>query len=119
MKKARQEKGEERKTQGSTTEEMEREAKGDLDHNPLLNFTRSRFTKDPRAGPASRALPHTFNKLRALLCVLRVCTLCMCVCHTEVDSSGKLHAVYYELKQTQKLNLNTQQQRHAAQFQWR
>lgn len=74
------------KTQGSITEEMEREAKGDLNHNPLLNFTRSRFTTDPRAGPPSRALPHTFNKLRALLCVL-------CVCVTQkwraVENSGK------------------------------
>lgn len=65
--------GEVGKTQESTTEETEREAKGDLNHNPLLNFTRSRFTKDPRAGPTSRAPPHTFNKLRALLCVFNVC----------------------------------------------
>ena len=70
-----------RKTQGRTTEEMEREAKGDLNHNRLLNFTRSRFTKDPRAGPTSRALPHTFNKLRELLCVLYAC-----VCYTEGES---------------------------------
>lgn len=62
--------GEERRTQGSTAGATEREAKGDLNHNPLLNFTRSRFTKDPRAGPMARAPPHTFNKLRALLCVL-------------------------------------------------
>lgn len=70
--------GEERKTQGSTTEEMEREAKGDLNHNPLLNFTRNCFTKDPRAGPTSRALPHTFNKLRVLWCVL-----CVYVCQEQ------------------------------------
>lgn len=42
-----------RRKQRSTTEEMETEAKGDLNHNPPLNFTRSRFTKDPRAGPTS------------------------------------------------------------------
>lgn len=45
--------GEERKIQGSQTEEMERETKGDQNHNPMLNFTRSCFTKDPRAGPTS------------------------------------------------------------------
>lgn len=64
--------------QGITTEEMEWEGKGDLNHNPLLNFTRSCFTKDPRAGPTSWALPHTFNKLRELLCLLWVC-VCVCV----------------------------------------
>lgn len=73
--------GERRKTQGRTTEEIERDAKGDLNHNRLLNFTRSRFTKDPRAGTTSRALPHTFNKLRELLCVLYAC-----VCYTEGES---------------------------------
>lgn len=35
------------KTPASTTEEMQSEAKGDLNHNRLLNFTRSCFTKDP------------------------------------------------------------------------
>lgn len=46
---------------------MEMEARGDLNHNRLMNFTRSYFSKDSRAGPASRALPHTFNELKALL----------------------------------------------------
>lgn len=47
------------KTQRSTTEEMEREAKGDLNHNPLLNFTRSRFTqRSKRCSPLPSATSH-------------------------------------------------------------
>lgn len=87
------------KTTGSAAEEMEREAKGDLSHNPPLNFTRNRFTKDPRAGPTSRALPHTFYKLRTYLCVFY-----LCVCHTEVKSSGKMQCIACNLEsQVQRL----------------
>lgn len=72
----------------NTAENTEREAKGDLNHNPLLNFTRSRSNKDPRAG-------HRLTPLTGLgLC----CVYFMCVCHREVESRGgtlsKLHVIY-------------------------
>lgn len=49
----------------STEKQRKRELEGGLNHNRLLNFTRSRFSKDPRAGPASPMLPHASNKLTA------------------------------------------------------
>lgn len=57
----------------STGKQRKREMEGGgLNHNRLLSFTRSRFTKDPRAGPASPTLPHAFNKVMAsgLQCAL-------------------------------------------------
>lgn len=50
-----------------------------------LNFTRSCFTTDPGVGPTSRALPHTFNKLRVLRCV---CSVYVCVIHSKTIGDG-------------------------------
>lgn len=47
----------------NTEKQRKRELEGGLNHNRLLNFTRSRFTKDSRDGPVSPTQPHTFNKV--------------------------------------------------------
>lgn len=53
------------KAQGSTTEEVDREAKGDLNQNALLNFTRSRFImKIQELGPPPK---HCLTPLTSLV----------------------------------------------------